>query len=136
MVVSSLMKLCRLERSQVVAWPLEEIFDFFADPRSLGQVTPPSLHFHFLHEPPPRMEAGTVLGYWVRLHGVPVRCVRRIDEFESPRRLIDSQISGPYAYWRTHLFEAVSKRTQRGTDRGTDAFPWYRYFISAAPRAG
>lgn len=103
-------KLRRLERSQVVARPLEEIFEFFGDPRSLEQLTPAFLHFHFLNKPPLRMETGTVLHYRVRLYGVPVRWITCIDEFEPPRRLIDSQMSGPYAYWQhTHLFEAISK---------------------------
>jgi ligand-binding SRPBCC domain-containing protein len=96
----------------MVPRPIEETFEFFADPRNLEWLTPALLHFRFLREPPPRMEAGTMLGYHVRLYRVPVRWVTRVDEFEPPLRFVDSQKSGPYAYWQhTHLFEAVSKDT-------------------------
>jgi ligand-binding SRPBCC domain-containing protein len=48
--------------------------------------------------------------YRVWLYGMPVRWVTHINEFEPQRRFVDSQTSGPYAYWcHTHLFEAVSK---------------------------
>jgi hypothetical protein len=53
------MKVHRLERSQVVQRPLRGSFEFFVDPCNLQQLTPAFLHFHFLREPPPRMEAGT-----------------------------------------------------------------------------
>lgn len=100
----------RLTLSQAVPRPIEEVFEFFADPCNLQRLTPAFLHFHFLREPPPRMQAGTRLDYRVRLYGVPLRWVTFIDEFESPYRFIDSQMRGPYTSWRhTHVFEAVSK---------------------------
>ena len=103
-------KLRHLTLSQAVPRPIEEVFEFFADPCSLQLLTPAFLHFHFLREPPPRMHAGTVLDYRVRLYGVPLRWVTLIDAFESPYRFIVSQMRGPYTFWRhTHVFEAVSK---------------------------
>jgi ligand-binding SRPBCC domain-containing protein len=109
-------KLRRLKLSQVVPRPIEEVFEFFADPCNLQRLTPAFLHFHFLREPPPLMQAGTMLHYRVRLYGVPLRWVTVIDEFESPYRFVDSQMRGPYTSWRhTHRF--------RGGLQGRDAHP-------------
>jgi ligand-binding SRPBCC domain-containing protein len=103
-------KLRRLKLSQAVPRPIEEVFEFFADPCNLQRLTPAFLHFHFLREPPPLMQAGTILDNRVRLYGASLRWVTVIDEFESAYRFVDSQMRGPYPFWRhTHVFEAVSK---------------------------
>jgi ligand-binding SRPBCC domain-containing protein len=53
------------------------------------------------------MEAGALLGYRLRLHGIPLRWRTRIDVWEPPLRFTDFQERGPYALWdHSHVFEA------------------------------
>ena len=45
-------------------------------------------------EPIP-MAPGTMIEYRLRLHGVPLRWLTRIDEWERDRRFVDRQVRGP-----------------------------------------
>jgi ligand-binding SRPBCC domain-containing protein len=55
---------------------------------------------------PIEMGVGTLIGYRLKLHGVPVSWRTRIEVWEPPRRFVDVQINGPYALWEhTHEFE-------------------------------
>ena len=52
------------------------------------------------------MRAGTLFEYRLRLHGVPVSWLTRIEEWEPGIRFVDMQLKGPYALWHhTHEFE-------------------------------
>jgi ligand-binding SRPBCC domain-containing protein len=52
------------------------------------------------------MQAGALLEYRLRLHGVPLRWRTRIDTWEPPHRFTDFQEKGPYSLWEhAHLFE-------------------------------
>jgi ligand-binding SRPBCC domain-containing protein len=81
------------------------VFAFFADARNLEAITPPWLHFHVQTHGPIEMEAGTLIAYRMRLHGVPVRWLTRIESWEPDLRFVDLQLSGPYALWHhEHTF--------------------------------
>ena len=52
------------------------------------------------------MRAGALIEYRLKLHGISVRWLTRIDEWEPGRRFVDRQVSGPYGLWHhTHGFE-------------------------------
>ncbi len=71
------------------------------------------------------MEAGTLLDYRLRLHGVPVRWQTRIEIWEPPRRFVDSQAKGPYSLWEhTHLFEPDGEGATIIHDRVRYAIPF------------
>ncbi len=92
--------------------PPDEVFPFFAEARNLGQITPPFLHFRVLSQEPAEMGTGTLLRYRIRLHGVPVRWLTRIEQWQPARRFVDLQLKGPYRYWHhTHDFEPDSGGT-------------------------
>jgi ligand-binding SRPBCC domain-containing protein len=94
-----------LERSQRISGEAAELFEFFADPRNLEEITPPWLHFRIL-EAPERVSAGARIEYRLRLHGLPVRWVSRIEDWEPPHRFADTQLRGPYTLWHhTHTVE-------------------------------
>jgi ligand-binding SRPBCC domain-containing protein len=94
-----------LERSQRIRGHAGELFEFFADPRNLEEITPPWLHFRIL-EAPDRVSAGARIEYRLRLHGVPVRWLSRIEDWEPPHRFADTQLRGPYSLWHhTHTVE-------------------------------
>jgi ligand-binding SRPBCC domain-containing protein len=102
----------RLERSQLVERPLDEVFAFFADAANLEAITPAFLRFSIRTPPPIAMEEGARIEYALRLFGVPLRWRTRISVWDSGRRFVDEQESGPYALWRhTHTFEQVEGGT-------------------------
>lgn len=102
----------RIERRQLVAAPLEEVFEFFAWARNLEELTPPWLRFSVLTPEPIQMRAGALIEYRLRVHGLPLRWVSRIEEWEFARRFVDVQIRGPYRLWHhTHEFTADPRGT-------------------------
>lgn len=100
------MRIHVLERSQRVEIPVERAFSFYADAANLEPLTPPWLHFNLLTRQPLTLEAGALLDYRLRLHGVPIRWRTRIETWEPPHRFLDTQVRGPYALWEhRHTFE-------------------------------
>ena len=95
-----------LEREQLVAAPLADVFSFFAQARNLERITPPWLRFRVLTPEPIQMAAGTVIRYRLSLRGMPLRWTSRIDEWEEGRGFVDRQVSGPYRTW-IHRHEFV-----------------------------
>jgi hypothetical protein len=134
------MKPRTLTRSSEVARPLAETFEFFADPRNLPLLTPPGLRFRFTREPPSQLFLGAELEYRIRLYGVPVRWVTRIEQYAPPHHFVDIQASGPYAHWRhTHAFEAIGKSRTLVRDEIEFALPFgpfgaiaYAFFVRRA----
>lgn len=105
-----------LERSQLVPTPLEQTFDFFADPRNLEAITPPWLHFRIL-DAPDRLRRGSLLRYSLRLFRIPIRWTTEITAWDPPHGFTDTQLRGPYRLWvHEHRLEDVGTGT-RVTDR-------------------
>lgn len=102
----------RLERVQVLPVPPSEAFEFFADAFNLEAITPPWLQFRVETPGPIAMDRGTLISYRLRLHGLPVRWLTRIVEWEPGRRFADVQVRGPYRRWHhTHSFEPHERGT-------------------------
>ena len=100
------MKVHKLEREQFLPHPVEQVFPFFADARNLERITPPLIGFRVLGEEPIEMRAGALIQYKLRVHGLPVDWLTRIEEWEPNTRFVDSQLVGPYRLWHhTHTFE-------------------------------
>lgn len=95
-----------LEREQRLAVAREAVFEFFADARNLGTITPPLLAFRMLTPEPIVMAAGTRLRYRLKVRGVPISWLTEIEEWDPPHRFVDRQLEGPYTLWHhTHTFE-------------------------------
>jgi hypothetical protein len=102
----------QLERTQVVAAPLEEAWAFFADPRNLEAITPPWLRFRIV-DAPDRLERGSLLRYRLALFGVPIGWRTEITQWTPPRTFVDEQVAGPYRLWvHAHRLTAVGARTE------------------------
>ena len=100
------MSLHTLARRQHLSRGREQAFEFFGDARNLEAITPPWLHFRVVTGEPIEMRPGTLIEYRLRLHGVPLRWLTRIEEWDPPRRFVDVQLFGPYRVWHhTHTFE-------------------------------
>ena len=96
----------RIERSQIIERPREEVFAFFSDAFNLERITPAFLNFRILTPAPIEMAAGTLIDYSLSLHGIPMKWRTRIEEFTPNERFIDVQLKGPYRLWHhTHTFE-------------------------------
>jgi ligand-binding SRPBCC domain-containing protein len=101
-----------LEREQLLPHPVAEVFPFFADARNLERLTPALLRFRVLTPGAIEMKAGALIEYRLRLHGVRVDWLTRIEEWEPGVRFVDMQLAGPYRLWHhTHSFEAVGEET-------------------------
>ena len=101
-----------LEREQLVPASLDEVFAFFAHARNLERITPPWLRFTVLTPEPIELAVGSRIAYRLRLHGVPLRWITRIDEWEPGRAFVDRQLRGPYRIWEhRHEFSALDAAT-------------------------
>jgi ligand-binding SRPBCC domain-containing protein len=98
--------LYRLSCTQRVVEPIERVFPFFSEARNLERLTPAFLRFQILASSHEVLQAGSLIDYRLRLHGVPVRWRTRIEEWAPPLRFVDVQIRGPFRYWQ-HLHEFV-----------------------------
>ena len=95
-----------LERRQRLPAAPDAVFPFFADALNLERITPPWLGFRVLTPGPIEMRRGTLIEYRLKLHGVPIRWLTRIEVWEPPVRFVDVQVRGPYRLWHhTHSFE-------------------------------
>ena len=100
------MRIHHLERSQRIERPPGELFAFFADARNLEAITPDWLRFRIVTPGPIQMGPAAVIEYRLRLHGVPIRWLTRIEEWVPGRRFVDVQLRGPYRLWHhTHSFD-------------------------------
>ena len=89
-----------------VPGPRSKVFKFFADPRNLEAITPLWLNFQILTPGPFKMQAGALVDYRIRVHGIPIRWRTEIGEWNPPQRFVDVQLHGPYTLWQhTHTFE-------------------------------
>jgi len=90
----------------VVAHPIEEVFEFFADARNLETITPSWLSFQVETPGAIELREGTLIDYRLRVHGVPLRWQSEILDWNPPSRFVDEQRRGPYRLWRhEHTFE-------------------------------
>ena len=127
------MRTHRFEREQFLARPLEEVCRFFSEASNLALLTPPSMHFRLVTPQPIQMRDGTLIEYRLRVRGVPIRWVSRIEDWEENRGFADRQLKGPYRHWlHRHEFEATEDGT-RIIDRVEYALPFGVLGLVALP---
>lgn len=96
-----------LRREQRLPASPGEVFPFFADAGNLEAITPPWLSFQIVTPRPIEMGVGTLIEYRLRLRGLPISWLTRIEVWEPGVRFVDQQLRGPYALWHhTHEFAA------------------------------
>lgn len=107
-----------LEREQVLPVDIEAAFAFFSRAQNLEAITPDFLRFRIVTPEPIEMAVGTLIRYRLRLRGIPVSWLTRIDEWDPPRGFVDRQLEGPYALWHhTHEFTPAGDGRTRMIDR-------------------
>jgi uncharacterized protein len=114
-------------RTQTVTAGLDEAWAFYADPRNLEAITPSWLRFR-IDEAPAELGEGSLLRYRLRLFGVPVRWLTRIECWQPPRTFVDRQLKGPYVLWEhTHRLTPFAG--------GTEIHDHVRYRLPGGPLA-
>jgi ligand-binding SRPBCC domain-containing protein len=111
-----------LERNQLLPRPVGEIFQFFSRPENLQQITPSWLNFRMV-DTPENLQIGSLIRYRLSWHGIPIRWMTEISEWDPPHKFSDHALSGPYALWNhEHIFSAAEGGTTM-QDRVTYALP-------------
>lgn len=96
-----------LEYEHWVPRSREAVFPFFADAHNLERLTPSFLRFRIRKVSTPAVQAGTLIDYRLKLHGLPIRWRTRIEQWEPEKKFVDVQLRGPYGLWHhTHEFES------------------------------
>ena len=96
----------QVHQEQLLSYPIEQVFRFFASPENLNLLTPPWANFSILSPQPIEMAVGTIIEYRIRLRGVPVNWRSEITEWQPPFAFCDVQLRGPYRFWvHRHTFE-------------------------------
>lgn len=92
--------------------PVKDIFPFFSDENNLEKITPPSLKFKVLNKSTIKIQAGTLINYQLKIHGIPAKWQTEIKEYKDNNYFIDIQKKGPYEKWEhTHSFFTVKEGT-------------------------
>ena len=101
-----------LKCSVVLPQPRARVFEFFADAFQLEQITPPWLNFRVLTKAPIGIQAGCLIDYRLKLHGIPIRWRTEISSWDPPTAFVDRQLKGPYLLWEhLHTFEETDGGT-------------------------
>jgi ligand-binding SRPBCC domain-containing protein len=86
-----------LERRVWLPRPRPQVFELFADPRTLCRAHPAWARPRWLSEPPARLAPGAVLDFRLALLPGAWRVIIR--EFDPPYRFVDAQLRGPFTRW-------------------------------------
>ena len=98
--------------------PIEEVFSFFSSAENLEKITPPWLHFNIVTPTPIEMEAGALIDYRLKLHGIPIKWRTEIESWQPPCRFVDQQLRGPYKRWfHEHTFESLGANRTLAKDQ-------------------
>jgi ligand-binding SRPBCC domain-containing protein len=99
------MTIYTLQRELWVPRPLPDVFDFFAKAENLERITPPWMQFRIVTPPPIEVRQGTTIAYALRVRGIPLKWISKIDKWDPPHEFVDIQVKGPYKFWHhTHRF--------------------------------
>ncbi len=99
-----------LHREQFIPAEPARVWEFFATPLNLNELTPSDLRFRILGEISSRMFAGQIIRYRISpLPGIWLKWVTEITAVEEGVRFVDEQRAGPYKLWHhEHRFVAES----------------------------
>src|SRR4051794_23250549 len=94
------MRLHQVSASQIVPIPLDEAWQFFANPSNLRWLTPDWLNLRPSSEVPDRMHPGLIVTYEVvPFPGLRTTWVTEITHVVEGSLFVDEQRAGPYRFW-------------------------------------
>ena len=114
-----------LHREQLIPAPLERVWDYFADPRNLNELTPPDMKFEIIMGGDVLMYSGQMIEYRVEfVRGLRSLWLTEISHVDAMRYFVDEQQVGPYRFWNhEHHFELLGMGVKM-TDKVTYAAPF------------
>lgn len=115
----------RLTYEQFIPAAPAAVWEFFATPANLDELTPPDLRFEIRSELPPRMQAGQLIEYRISpLPGLWLRWLTEIRHVREGEYFVDEQRAGPYRFWYHEHHFAPGPGGVRMTDRVTYEVGW------------
>lgn len=91
----------QLHREQFIPAAPAAVWEFFATPRNLNELTPPQLKFRIVGEAAEAMHSGQLIEYRISLFpGLWMRWLTEIRDVETGVFFADEQRKGPYKFWR------------------------------------
>jgi ligand-binding SRPBCC domain-containing protein len=115
-----------LASEQWVAASQMDTFTFFSDAGNLAALTPPFLKFCILTPLPIEMRTGTLIRYRLKVMGLPLEWLTRIEDWRPGEGFTDTQLRGPYARW-------IHRHTFTPGDGGTWVRDEVEYALPLAP---
>lgn len=101
-----------LTSEQRVSAGVQQTFEFFSNAANLQTLTPPFLDFSIVTPLPIEMRTGALIEYRLKLMGVPLGWVSRIEDWSPGVGFTDVQLRGPYSRWiHRHSFEPLDGGT-------------------------
>jgi ligand-binding SRPBCC domain-containing protein len=115
----------QITREQVVPTQLDEVWEYFAMPKNLNEMTPPDMHFEIIHGAEGSMFQGQLIAYRVQIMPlIKSHWLTEIAHVKDKAYFVDEQRIGPYRFWyHEHRFEAFEGGT-RIIDRVTYELPF------------
>jgi ligand-binding SRPBCC domain-containing protein len=115
----------QLRSEQFIPGDPAKVWDYFATPYNLNELTPPDLRFEILSELPEHMYAGQMIEYRISpLPGIWMRWLTEISHLQPGVRFVDEQRAGPYKLWHHEHHFAVVPRGVLMTDLVTYTVGW------------
>jgi ligand-binding SRPBCC domain-containing protein len=102
------MRIFRLETTVVLNSDLDTVWNYFATPSNLNEMTPDDLQFEVLTDVEGKpMYEGMIINYIVRpIMNIPMRWTTEITHCKDKKYFVDEQRFGPYRFWHhQHHFE-------------------------------
>lgn len=109
------MKIYELRTEITIEAPLEQVWDFFSNPKNLQRITPDYMRFQIVKCPDVEtIFNGMIIEYVVRpILNLPLKWVTEITEVQPLVSFTDVQLKGPYALWHHfHSFEKINGNTK------------------------
>lgn len=102
------MKIYSLETRTKLYADMNKVWEYFATPENLNDLTPPDMSFEILTDiKGKKMYPGMIINYKVRpFMNIPLAWTTEITHCETHHYFVDEQRFGPYSFWHhRHLFE-------------------------------
>jgi ligand-binding SRPBCC domain-containing protein len=115
----------QLTQTQIIPASIDEVWEYFATPKNLNQMTPPEMNFEIIRGANEAMYAGQMIEYKVELiSGIKTRWLTEITHVVPELYFVDEQRLGPYRLWHhEHHFAPVNEGVEM-TDTITYALPF------------
>lgn len=115
----------QLIHEQFVPTPLDKVWEYFATPANLNDMTPSDMNFEITHGGEGDMFQGQLIAYRVQIMPlVKSRWLTEISHIKEKEYFVDEQRIGPYRFWyHEHRFKAVEGGTLI-SDQVTYALPF------------